>query len=117
LRDEGKSEGRLIIPGKYVTSRRFAVTRLIGDQLYARDRELLRPATGAQTVRQKFQRAFATEFLCPFDALQDKLGTETPGDDDIMDSAEHFEVSPLLVRTVLVNKGVLEWNQLSQQAG
>lgn len=79
--------------------------------------ERLLPATDTQTFRQKFQRAFAQAFLYPFDALQDKLGTKTPDDDDIADAAEYFQVSPLLVRHVLVNKGVLERDGLNQQAG
>ena len=117
LRDGGRTGDRLFLPCKRVTSRRFAVSRLIGDSFYAGDQDRLLPATKTQTARQKFQRAFAQAFLCPFDALQDKLGTKTPDDDDIADAAEYFQVSPLLVRNVLVNKGVLERDGLNQQAG
>jgi len=117
LRDGRKEEARLFLPRKPATSRRFAVSRLIGDNLYADGQDRLLPATNAQTIRQKFQRAFAQAFLCPFDALQDKLGTDVPDDDDIADAADYFKVSPLLVRTVLVNKGMLGRGMLNQQAG
>ena len=49
---------------------------------------------------QKFERSFATEFLCPWAELDDAT------DEDVLeDVAERYGVSPLLVRTSLVNKG------------
>lgn len=89
-------------------SRRFALSRLLGDHLYFANRERLRPATTTKTSRQKFQRAFAQEFLCPFDALMDRIRTDHPQEDDISDAAAYFNVSPLLISSTLVNKGRLE---------
>ncbi|MFH0879849.1 MAG: hypothetical protein V2A34_09065 [Lentisphaerota bacterium] len=89
------------------TSRRFAVSRLIGDQLYSSHSEKLIPATNAKTSRQKFQRAFAQEFLCPIDALLEKIQTHEPDEDDLSEAAAYFEVSPLMVTTTLVNHGKL----------
>ena len=61
--------------------RRFEVARLLADRLLVETDEALRPATRAATFRQKMQRAFAAEFLCPFDALRDVLGGDLlPGD-------------------------------------
>jgi hypothetical protein len=94
------------------TGRRFAMCRLIGDHLFFRDREKLLPATRAKTERQQFQRAFAQEFLCPIDALRDDLPAH-PEVDDISKAAKHFDVSPLLVRTALVNKGELDREALT----
>jgi hypothetical protein len=45
--------------------RRFDTARLIGDYLSHDRDERIMPATNTMTVRQKFQRAFAAEFLCP----------------------------------------------------
>lgn len=90
------------------TSRRFAISRLIGDHLNNKDCERLLPATTAKTFRQQFQRAFAQEFLCPFDTLLAKIQTEQPEEEDITEAADYFKVSPLLVRTTLVNKGELD---------
>ncbi|MBI4024086.1 MAG: hypothetical protein HY360_03840 [Verrucomicrobia bacterium] len=95
------------------TTRRFAVSRLLGDYLYFANQERLIPATHAKTSRQKFQRAFAQEFLCPIDALLEKIQTTQPDEDDISEAATHFHVSPLMVRTTLVNHGKLEREALT----
>jgi len=99
--------------GPRQTTRRFAVSRLIGDSLHFNNDERLRPATKSKTSRQKFQRAFAQAFLCPIDALMDKVKTEEPDEDDIAKAAEYFNVSPLMIRTTLVNKGKLERETLN----
>jgi hypothetical protein len=96
-----------ILRSRYKAGKRFDFCRLIADGLIAPGNELLLPATDAKTSRQKFQRAFAQEFLCPFDVLRDKLGSLPPKDEDIEDAAQYFEVSPLLIRSKLANKGVL----------
>jgi hypothetical protein len=95
------------------TTRRFAASRLLGDFLYFSNQERLLPATHAKTARQKFQRSFAQEFLCPIDALLEKLQTTQPDEDDISEAAAHFHVSPLMVRTTLVNHGQLEREALT----
>lgn len=97
----------------WATTRRFAVSRLLGDYLDHANGERLIPATDAKTVRQQFQRAFAQEFLCPFDALLEKIQTVQPDEEDIAEAAQHFDVSPLMVRTTLVNKGELDREALN----
>ena len=117
LRSVESGSDRLILKGRPTTSRRFAACRLIGDRLYGVDDDSpLAAATNAYTARQKFQRAFAQELLCPFDALHELLHLETasPSDDDIEGAAEHFQVSPLLVRTTLVNRHVLSRDVLDE---
>jgi hypothetical protein len=78
------------------TSRRFASGRLIGDHLYFRNQGRLIPATEAKTSRQQFQRAFAQELLCPFDALVEKIQTEQPTEEDISEdhSGQQRRVRP-----------------------
>lgn len=95
------------------TSHRFAVGRLLGDHCSFAPTERLIPETGAKTSRQQFQRAFAQEFLCPFDALLEKIQTQNPIAEDIEEAANHFGVSPLMVRTTLVNKGELDREALA----
>src|SRR5207249_11948004 len=95
------------------TSRRFAASRLLGDYLGFANQERLLPATHAKTARQKFQRSFAQEFLCPIDALLEKIQTTQPNEDDISEAATHFHVSPLTIRTTLVNHGQLEREALA----
>lgn len=98
----------LYFDSSWSTSRRFASSRLLGDYLYQTDGGRLIPATNAKTSRQQFQRAFAQEFLCPFDSLLEKIQTDQPDEEDIAEAAAHFDVSPLMVRTTLVNKGELD---------
>jgi hypothetical protein len=90
-------------------SRRFALLRLIGDHLTAPQGDRLLPAAPrAKTQRQKFQRAFAQEFLCPYSDLISYLNSAEPTDEAIEDAAHHFDVSSRMVETTLVNKGDLE---------
>jgi hypothetical protein len=113
LREETKGCIDLYFSSSWSTSRRFATGRLLGDYLYYANGDRLIPATEARTARQQFQRAFAQEFLCPFDALQEKIQTDQPDEEDIVEAADHFGVSPLLVRTTLVNKGELDRDVLA----
>lgn len=110
--DPGRKTWRVVLRSRVRVGRRFDLCRLIGDSLIAPRDELLLPATDARTSRQKFQRAFAQEFLCPFDALQARFASSTPDDEGIEEAAVYFDVSPLMVRTTLVNKGVLARDQL-----
>lgn len=107
-RTEDSDSLRVALVKRWTTGRRFSLARLVGDHLVAHPAEVLLPSTDVKTSRQKYQRAFAQEFLCPFSQLQSFLGTGRPTDDDMESAAKHFEVSPLLVRTTLVNNGVLE---------
>ena len=98
---------RVVLRSKWRIGRRFEAARLLADNVLVDTGDRLRPATGASTYRQKMQRAFAAEFLCPFDSLIDTL------DDDFSDEARdaaaaHFAVSPLAVTTVLANHGVVD---------
>jgi hypothetical protein len=113
LRAESSASLDIYFSRPYNTTRRFAVSRLLGDYLNSSNSEKLLPATHAKTSRQKFQRAFAQEFLCPIDALLGKIQTVQPDEDDIAEAAKYFDVSPLMVRTTLVNKGVLEREALT----
>ena len=49
--------------------KRFLLARLVADLLASHADETLLPATRVTTSRQQFQRAFAQEFLCPYDGL------------------------------------------------
>jgi hypothetical protein len=103
----------LYFDSAWSTSRRFASSRLLGDHLHQSNGGRLIPATIAKTSRQQFQRAFAQEFLCPFNALMEKIQTEQPDEDDIAEAAHSFEVSPWMVQTTLVNKGELDRETLN----
>jgi Zn-dependent peptidase ImmA (M78 family) len=67
-------------------------------------RERLLPATNSRTRRQKFQRVFAQEFLCPLDIILEHVGKKQT-DENIVSFAKEYNVSPRLVATALVNTG------------
>ena len=102
---------------RHPAGRRFAFARLVADHLTIPDNERLLPATSSRTARQKFQRAFAQEFLCPFDDLMFRFDADAPTDDAIDEAAAYFEVSPLVVQTALVNNGALERETLDDWPG
>ena len=97
-----------------VTSRRFSAARFLGDYLHQACDGRLIPVTRTKTSRQQFQRAFAQEFLCPFNALVAELPVNRrANEDDIAKVADYFDVSPLMVRTTLVNNGELDRESLA----
>lgn len=116
IRDE-RSKTFVYFNSAWSTSRKFAACRLLGQWLeQGTNAERLVPSTEAKTVNQQFQRAFAQEFLCPFDMLKDHLPSESPSLEDIQDVANHFGVSPLVISTTLVNKGELDREALGEYA-
>lgn len=83
---------------------RFEAARFIVGHLLASPRERWLPAKDAKTARQKVQRAFAAEFLCPFDALEKFLeGDFSP--EAIEEAGTRFGVSELAVKSHLANHG------------
>jgi hypothetical protein len=105
--DEGISHGRIVLRSKWETGRRFELARLVGDRLAGGNEGKLFPATRSYTYRQKLQRSFAAELLCPFDSLMDML----EGDfslEAIEDATQYFNVSDRTICTLLVNHHQIE---------
>ena len=86
---------------KWETGRRFDLARLLGDRLLGQTEPML-PATRAYTYRQKAQRAFAAELLCPYQAVRGFLGADR-SEERREEAAAHFEVSPFAISTTLAN--------------
>ena len=99
---------------RHHTSRRFALARLVADHIVAPSTETLLPGTDAATTRQRFQRVFAQELLCPFEDLMEYLDTDQPDSDAIERAAHHFDVSIQMVGTTLVNRGILGGESLTE---
>ena len=116
LRDSTGDGLRIALHQRYLTGRRFTLARLVADQVATPTEEWLLPATNARTSRQKFQRAFARELLCPTSDLLDFLGAGTPNDDDIDDAAAHFQVSDRVVAFALVNNGTIQHEAMGEWA-
>ena len=116
LRDNSLDGMRVSLHQRHPVGRRFTLARLVADQVATPNEERLLPATSARTSRQKFQRAFARELLCPIDDLLAFLGPATPADDDIDDAAAHFQVSDRAVLLALVNKGIIQREYMGEWA-
>ena len=55
---------------------------------------------------QKMQRAFAAELLAPIEELKAFVGRDLLPE-RIEDAGEHFDISPLAIRSHLANHGLL----------
>ncbi len=110
--DTTLTQGKIVIKSGYQPGRRFALARLLGDKIAADAGGPLKLAAQRTfTYRQKLQRAFAAEFLCPFSELERMLDGDF-SDDAIQDAAEHFNVSDITVRTLLVNNRAIDRENL-----
>jgi Zn-dependent peptidase ImmA (M78 family) len=108
-----RSEAKVVLRSKWETGRRFDLARLLGDRIVGDKSQRLFPATPTTTYRQKFQRAFAAELLCPYEALEDQLADDY-SDEKQEDAANQFRVSPLTIRTILVNRGKIARDDLER---
>jgi hypothetical protein len=111
--NEGKNSYRMVLRSKWRTGRRFELARLLGDRIMNPVGDKLFPATRSHTFRQKAQRSFAAEFLSPFEEVTARLNGDY-SEENRQDVAEHFEVSELTIRTLLVNHHRLERQDLDE---
>jgi hypothetical protein len=109
--DENCDVGRVVLHSKWKTGRRFELARLLGDRVAGNGDGRLFLATRSYTYRQKLQRSFAAELLCPFDVLKDILHDDF-SPEAIEDAADYFNVSDRTVVTSLVNHGLLDRAEL-----
>ena len=93
--DDTGNGAKAVFRSSNSTGRRFELARLIGDRVVV-DEGCLFPATMTGSYRQKTQRAFAAELLCPWEAAEPML-EDAESEDDALDVANHFGVSPLLL--------------------
>ena len=113
LRDASGNVNKLALRSRWSHGRRFELCRSLGDIIWSGN-DALGPLSTAKSGRQKFQRAFAQEFLCPFDDLRGYIQSEEPNDDDIHAAARHFHVSERLIQTTLVNHSVIDRGTFEQ---
>ena len=114
--DRNETEGRVVLRSRWPTGRRFELARLLADRMIAAPHGKLHAATRAYTYRQKMQRSFAAELLSPFEAVDAMLDGDYSGEAQA-DLAEHFQVSDLTIRTLLVNHHRLEREELDEDLG
>ncbi len=103
LRTENSSASlRFLFSGGVHTTRRFEACRFLADFLLAPEADSWLPVTRAKTARQKYQRAFAAEFLCPIEKLVSYLNGDF-SDEAQEDAAIHFDVSQACISAHLAN--------------
>lgn len=110
LAEPGKPQV-VLLTAKWAHDRRFQAARMLGDAIWS-GCSALGVVSTLGSVRQKFQRAFAAALLCPAEGLLEFFGSAAPSDEDIGGAARHFHVSEKTVRSVLVNKDMIERHRL-----
>lgn len=115
IRKQG-SKVKFVLRKRNPAGRRFELARLLCDHLLFGCDDNWLPATDTKTVRQKWQRAFAAEFLCPIDALIEWLDDDF-SDDLVENAADYFGVSERTVTSQLVNHGLLPAFTLDEGPG
>lgn len=108
---DDNSRSRVVLRSRWPSGRRFELARLLADRIVASPQTRLHVATRAYTYRQKMQRSFAAELLSPFEAIDPMLAGDYSSEAQ-QDVAAHFQVSDLTIRTLLVNHGRLERDEL-----
>jgi hypothetical protein len=105
----------VLVPNGRRTSQRFLVARLVAAKVTAHGAQQLFPVSDAKTAFQKYQRAFAQEFLCPWAELEAFTHEHGTSEEAIADAAEHFDVSEQVIIYTLRNRGQLPWQSLDQR--
>ncbi len=89
---------------------RFEGARFLAAHITASDSDRWLAATDAFTARQKEQRGFAAELLCPIESLDDRLKGDY-SESAMEDAADAFNVSERVVASHLANREKIprEW--------
>lgn len=96
---------------------RFYLARILGERLLNRKTpERWLPATYAKTWRQKFQRAFAAEFLCPLEVLRDRLTNDSEEDSLAATAKDYGLDTRSLMNNWLVNSPRRSWLEQTEFA-
>lgn len=100
----GEDRAQFAFRKRHSAARRFEAARWISEAVAAPSSERWLTSTDGKTARQRFQRAFAAELLSPIDGLREVLEGNY-SDEAIDDAAQHFNVSPLAIKSHLANHG------------
>ncbi len=90
-------KGSLVLTKKHPSSKRFQLARLIGDFVMSHQDSSLHIAGETYSMRQKMQRAFAAEFLCPAAELESSYDPRNR-EDFISSKAIEYSVSELVIQ-------------------
>jgi len=110
VRQQNRLDVSLHFRKKSPVARRFEAARFLADAQHAPITDLWLPISDTKTARQKQQRAFAVEFLCPFEDLMATLAGDFSSE-AMEDAAAYFDLSPLAIESHLANHGVIEFSR------
>ena len=99
---DASGTARFVFRSSVDVRRRFEAARMLADHFLAPASDAWLPATATRTARQKSQRAFAAEFLCPNRELRNFIRGDS-SDYRIEDAATHFGVAVETVRHQVAN--------------
>ena len=101
-----KGHSRIVLRSQWSSRRRLDLARLIADRLFGAmlpdAPEPMSPVTRSYSYRQKAQRAFAAELLCPRSAVKEMLDSDY-SEENQERIADYFSVSPLIIAHGLQN--------------
>ena len=116
VREKGARGLKFVLRKRNRHGRRFELARFLCDYVIAGQADGWLPVSDAKTSRQRTQRAFAAEFLCPVEALEEFMAGDFSMD-AVEEAAERFEVGPAAVQAQLVNHGLLPTHLLTEYGG
>jgi hypothetical protein len=102
----GEQNIKFVPRKKHPISKRFELSRYVGDYMQTTSNQWL-TNTDLGTSRQKYQRAFAAEFLCPINGLIEFLEGDY-SNEAIEDAAYNFDVSEQTITSLLANNHYIE---------
>jgi hypothetical protein len=114
-RISGETRSRIALQTLKSYDRRFELARQFGDAVWKRD-AAFGIVSRSKSDRQKFQRAFAHNLLCPFEHLQRVIDVNDPTPEAIKNAARKFGVNPTVVCNQLVYKGYLPFENTNEEA-
>lgn len=95
------------------SDRRFELARQFGDAIWQRDANF-GIVSRSKTDRQKFQRAFANNLLCPIDSIQNIISDATDSL-SINEASRQLNVRSSVIRNQLVYAGYLPFENINQK--
>lgn len=111
----GETTSRLALQTTKSHDRRFELARQLGDAVWKKDASF-GIVSRSKSDRQKFQRAFAQNLLCPFEHLQREIDVTNPTTETMDTAAKTFLVHPSVIRNQLVYKGYLPFENTNEEA-
>ncbi|SMG18476.1 M78 family metallopeptidase domain-containing protein [Dethiosulfovibrio salsuginis] len=90
---------------RHPDGKRFEIARLIGDCIEYGGNGSYLVSTDFRKSRQKFQRAFASEFLSPLSGLLDFMNSDF-SESTVEDAADYYKVSTKVVELSLANGSI-----------